>query len=102
MDSSRRRWPGEWLNLVIDGAEYVHAYIDRDNREIVQAAWTNNVQLALVYHSAVLAELTLATVEQQAKADSALVRRIHKLRKKFFPDLMPAHADLAVMDKGSD
>ena len=100
-DSRRSRWPGQWLNLVIDGVEYVHAYIGGDNNEVVQAVWTDNVQLAWVYHSAVLAELTLATVEQQAKADSTLVRLIRKLRKKFLLKGLPAHADLAATDHGS-
>ena len=102
VECSRRRWPGEWLNLVIDGVEYVHAYIEGDNSDVVQAAWTDNVQLALVYHSAVLAELTLATVEQQAKADSSLVQQIRKLRTRFIPDSMPAHADLADIEIGDD
>ncbi len=96
--STLKRWSGEWLNLVIDGVEYVHSYVDGQNHEVVEAAWTNNVQLALVYYSAVLSELMLATVEQQAKADSSLAQQIRKLRSKFMPDCLPAHADLNVME----
>jgi sugar-specific transcriptional regulator TrmB len=59
------RWPGEWLNVVVDGSEYLLSLLGRDNTTLY-AVWSSNPYLAWVYHSAVSA----------AFASTALVKKI--------------------------
>jgi sugar-specific transcriptional regulator TrmB len=61
--SVTQRWPGEWLNMVADGAEFVQAFLTRDGEHVHQAVWSESAYLAWVYHSALWSELALAEVE---------------------------------------
>jgi sugar-specific transcriptional regulator TrmB len=61
------RWPGEWLNMVADGAQYVHAFLTADGKHVHQAVWSESAYLAWVYHSAVWSELALSEVENRLR-----------------------------------
>jgi HTH-type transcriptional regulator, sugar sensing transcriptional regulator len=56
------RWPGEWLNLVVDGAEHLLAFLARDLGAVRQAIWSRSPYLSWVYHSALGSELVMAEV----------------------------------------
>jgi sugar-specific transcriptional regulator TrmB len=45
------RWPGQWLCLLVDGAEYLFAFLDRDGEKVHQAIWSASAFLAWVQHS---------------------------------------------------
>lgn len=45
------RWPGQWLCLLVDGAEYLFAFLDRDGEKVHQAIWSTSAFLAWVQHS---------------------------------------------------
>jgi len=62
------RWPGEWLNLVVDGAEHLLAMFDPTLREVRQAIWSGSPYLSWIYHSALAAELVMAAVSELAEA----------------------------------
>jgi len=62
------RWPGQWLNMVVDGAEYVHALLAEDGHSVHQAVWSGSAYLAWVYHSAFWSELALAEVARRTDA----------------------------------
>jgi len=47
----RTKWPGQWLCLVSDGAEYLFAYLGPDGRDLHQAIWSSSAFLAWVQHS---------------------------------------------------
>lgn len=64
-DEVMERWPGEWLNIVVDGQEHLLAFLDRDTKGVIQAIWSGSAYLSWVYQSAVSSELMLAAVEQR-------------------------------------
>jgi len=51
------RWAGVWANGVIDGTQYLLAYLSEDMRQVHQAIWTDNVYASWIYHSALAYEL---------------------------------------------
>jgi len=58
------RWPGRWLNVVVDGAQYVQAFVSEDGTRVHQAVWSGSAYLAWVYHSAFGSEFALAAMAQ--------------------------------------
>lgn len=70
-----RKWPGQWLNLVVDGREALIAYFDADLSSVHQAVWTGSLYVAWTYHSALAAELSLTAFHQAlARAPRGLAR----------------------------
>ena len=45
------RWSGSWLVMVVDGSEYLFAYIGEDGRSVHNAIWCGSAFLALPQHS---------------------------------------------------
>ncbi len=76
-EAVRDRWPGQWLCLVVDGAEHLIALLSGDGTEVRQAVWTGSLYLSWVYHSAHAAEIILAAVERAAAdaSDADAIRR---------------------------
>ncbi|NNE42736.1 MAG: TrmB family transcriptional regulator [Gemmatimonadetes bacterium] len=72
------RWPGQWVNLVVDGREHLVAFLSPDGKSVHQAVWSGSLYLSWVYHSAVGAEMSLDAV-RQALADGADARGIARL-----------------------
>ena len=52
-----RKWPGHWLNCVIDGAELVMAFLGDDGTTVHQAIWSQSPFLCWAYQSALAGEL---------------------------------------------
>jgi sugar-specific transcriptional regulator TrmB len=65
------RWPGQWVNVVVDGAEHLVAFLTEDASEVHQAIWSGSVYLSWVYHSALSAELALDAVQTELARDDA-------------------------------
>ncbi len=53
------KWPGQWANGVIDGAEHVVAYLSRDLSRVHQAVWSCSPVLSLVYYGGLVNELAV-------------------------------------------
>jgi HTH-type transcriptional regulator, sugar sensing transcriptional regulator len=45
------RWMGNWLIIVVDGAEYLFAFLSDDNATVRNAIWCGSAFLALPQHS---------------------------------------------------
>lgn len=56
-EETRNRWPGQWLNLEIDGTEHLMAFLTQDGKGVHQAVWSGSAYLSYVYHSAISSEL---------------------------------------------
>jgi HTH-type transcriptional regulator, sugar sensing transcriptional regulator len=50
-ERARERWPGQWLCIVVDGAEYLFAYLDADGTSVHQGIWSASPFLAWLQHS---------------------------------------------------
>jgi len=74
---TRKRWPGDWLNLSIDGSELLISLLDYDASRVHQAIWTSSPVLALVYQNALSCEAILKRVNTlvEAGTDIADLRR---------------------------
>lgn len=57
------RWPGHWINVVVDGGEYLLAFLTPDGDGVHQAVWSNSAYLSWVYHSSLAAEIAMAEVQ---------------------------------------
>jgi hypothetical protein len=59
----QKRWPGQWINLVVDGNEHLLAFLSPGDQRVHQAVWSGSAYLSWVYHCSVAAELRLAALE---------------------------------------
>lgn len=73
----RTRWPGQWLNIVVDGAEVLLAYLDDLATTLRQGIWTRSPHVAWVTHSGLVSEIALAelTAAVDAGASNAQLKR---------------------------
>jgi len=73
----RRRWPGQWINVVADGREHLIAYLTPDASAVQQAVWSGSAILSWVYHSALSSEIVLEEVRNQLRdgADPEAIAR---------------------------
>lgn len=78
-----QRWPGEWINLVIDGDEYLIALLDKELKKVIQAVWSSSPYLSWVYYSAVMAELKLGELEKQILDDRISKNELIELLDRF-------------------
>lgn len=47
----QERWTGQWVCLMVDGAEYLFAYLDSNGKTVHQAIWSESAFLSWVHHS---------------------------------------------------
>lgn len=73
-DTMLRRWRGDWLIVVVDGAEYVFAFLGSDGRTVQNAIWCNSAFLALPQHSNLAHSFRASILED-------LIRRNASMRK---------------------
>ena len=71
-ESTMARWPGQWVNLVVDGAQYLLAFLTADGRQVYQAVWSGSAYLSWVYHSAFGSEFALAALGQKLAAGAPI------------------------------
>src|SRR5262249_6082834 len=57
-----KRWPGQWLNIVVDGSEHLQSFLTSDGRGLHQAVWSGSAYLAWLYHSGLAAEMEHAAL----------------------------------------
>lgn len=74
----QKRWPGQWLNILIDGTEHLMAFLTRDGKGVHQAVWSGSPYLSFVYHSAFSSELlfTLLRPMVEKGVPVAEIRRV--------------------------
>jgi hypothetical protein len=77
----RRRWPGQWLNVVIDGSEHLIAFLGRDS---VEAVWSRSVYLSWIYHCGLAAEM-ISTRLVAAMDDGVTMATLKRLRRRLEP-----------------
>ncbi|MFH2035767.1 MAG: helix-turn-helix domain-containing protein [Candidatus Zixiibacteriota bacterium] len=76
------RWPGLWANGVVDGEEYLLAFLTKDGADVIQAVWSNNYFLSWIYYGAIVEELKASALEQAINADKPS-SELKKILKKY-------------------
>jgi sugar-specific transcriptional regulator TrmB len=75
-ERSIERWPGQWVNVVVDGVEHLVAFLGPDAESVHQAVWSSSVWLSWVYHSALSSEIMLDAVEAELAHEDATCERL--------------------------
>lgn len=78
----RQRWPGQWMNLVVDGKEHLIALLSHDGQRVLQAIWSQSVYISWVYHSALSGEVELAHL-RAALHTSASIEEVRRAAAAF-------------------
>lgn len=80
------RWPGQWLDVVVDGAELLTAYLDQEAQDVYFGLWSRNPYLAWVHHSGKTSEFLLrrfrSVIEQRGTRSET--DRLRDFLKRFF------------------
>jgi sugar-specific transcriptional regulator TrmB len=73
-----RKWPGQWANGVVDGREYLVAYLSADGATVNQAMWSCSPVLSMIYYQGFIRELAMDAIEAELgqTADVNAIRRI--------------------------
>jgi sugar-specific transcriptional regulator TrmB len=81
-----KRWPGQWLNLVVDGQEFMMALLDAEGTGVRQAIWSGSAYVAWLYYGALSSELSLGQLEHllDQGATAAELRRAAARYRSFF------------------
>jgi len=59
------KWPGQWLNLVVDGQSFIMAYLSEDLNQVKEALWSSSPYISWIYYSALIAEMQLSAIKHQ-------------------------------------
>ena len=72
-DTIKERWPGQWINVVIDSTEHLLAFLSQDCHTVHQAIWSKSAYLSSTYLGGLHAEITLdeigSVLEQQGSVE---------------------------------
>ena len=85
-------WPGQQINIAIDGEQFLTALLSQDASTVHQALWSNSTFLSCFYYNALNVEQVATDVEVRTGMDSALNRLsltrlkpvgFHKLNERY-------------------
>lgn len=65
------RWRGDWLIVVVDGAEYLFAFIGEDGRTVHNAIWCGSAFMALPQHSNLALSFRASILEDLLKREAS-------------------------------
>lgn len=83
------RWQGQWLCLVIDGAEYLFAYLSADGKYVHQAIWSASSFLAWLQHGNLVDAMLASELErliQQGASREEMIKAVERKNEWKHPD----------------
>jgi hypothetical protein len=87
-------WPGDWLTLVVDGAQHLLAVFDAAG-ELHQGTFSDSAFLSWVYHCGLAAEITLDRLDPLlAAGDGAKLMATRALAHRLVPRDAPGRRQL--------
>ena len=92
---TRERWQGQWINLIVDGREFVMSYLADDLSEVYQAVWSNSPYISWIYHSALLTELQLSALKNELARETdlpAIRAEVERMEQYFDMEVPGFHA----------
>jgi sugar-specific transcriptional regulator TrmB len=60
-----RRWPVEWLKIVVDGLAHVRALLAKSGSTVLQAHWTTSPYLTWSHHVGLASEIAYAALRRE-------------------------------------
>ncbi|UCG62078.1 MAG: hypothetical protein JSV52_01945 [Candidatus Zixiibacteriota bacterium] len=76
------KWPGQWVNGIVDGKEYLLAFLSRDGCEVHQALWSNSHYLGCVYYQGLIYEF-LATEIASVIDNDCDPKKLKRILKRY-------------------
>ncbi len=70
-DDPRSFWPGQELNLVVDGEQHLLALLDHDPPGVVQAVWSRSTYISLLIHNGMAVELAFTALSRDLQGDAS-------------------------------
>jgi sugar-specific transcriptional regulator TrmB len=85
-------WPGELLFVVVDGNEYLMAFVKEDAGTVLEAVWSQNLYLSIIAYNSLLSEMLWSRIAEKIVDDTAYsgLRRILEKYKPFHTHNTPA------------
>ena len=66
------QYPGQWLILLIDGAELLIASLDANRKDVHQAIWSSSAALSWIFHCSFAAEITMSVLLHYIESGATL------------------------------
>ena len=97
------RWSGNWLIVVVDGSEYLSAYIGEDGNTIQNAIWCKSAFLSLPQHSNLAMSMRACILEQmlEDRSSPAAMKRMLRRTEEWLVMGKPGYEELATKFSGS-
>jgi HTH-type transcriptional regulator, sugar sensing transcriptional regulator len=85
-------WPGELLFVVVDGNEYLMAFVKDSAGAVLEAVWSQNLYLAIIAYNSLLSEMLYSRIAEKIADDPAYsgLRRILEKYQPFHTHNTPA------------
>jgi hypothetical protein len=77
-----QRWPGHWLNVVVDGREHLLSLLSPEGEGVHQAVWSGSPYLSWIYHRAICSEIIQTSMEGMME-QGAPIEQIRKVFARF-------------------
>lgn len=92
-DRVRARWPEEWINLYVDGSEFLVAILDPDGSRVIQAIWSESPHLAWVFQSSFSQELGFTKLRSAFLEKTSLggLKKIFDSTRKYLASEAPGY-----------
>ena len=84
------RWPGEWVNLVRDGSEFLYALLAKDGRRVIQGVWSESPYLSTILMNSFIFEMSFTALKrdfQRGATRQELQATFEKTQEYLRPDL---------------
>ncbi|MBN2009600.1 hypothetical protein JW960_09685 [candidate division KSB1 bacterium] len=80
-------WPGEWINIIVDGDQFLIALFERGLKNVIQAIWSGSPYITWVYYSALMAQFQLSAIQQKLQTATHLgeIKDLLRANEAFFP-----------------
>ena len=78
-DPALDSWPGQQINIVIDGEEHLLGLLAKDMKSVHEAVWSNSTFLSCLHHNHIASEIMLTNLESEQTGLSAAAEE--KLKK---------------------
>jgi HTH-type transcriptional regulator, sugar sensing transcriptional regulator len=76
------RWKGQWLCVMIDGAEYLFAYLSEDSKHVHQAIWSGSTFLAWLEHGNLVDAMLYSELERLIQQNAPRKEMLKAIERK--------------------
>jgi len=82
----RKRWPVQWIVMVVDGSEMLIALLTQDGSRVIQAVWSGSPFLSWIHHSGIGSEIAYTALRRELERGAdreSIISTITRLKPYF-------------------